>query len=293
MKQRSLTSVSAPVTPSPDSYNNKEKELDARESALKAHSEEIYTLQQLLNDEKNRLEILIRSVNEEKFELDQELQSNRRIFQEKFHQAQLAEDRYKERLYSLDDKEKKLELMIQAFQEEESKLEERWKNIENIERITNELTLTKEKLQNLQRNYLIQQQELNQYKTKNFDSPLILTPEVQERLELMTKKEEELTEIENQLKKEREEIEISASLIRQLNEDLEKQKFAQQKEQKRLKVLEKEIKSKASEEKNHFLTVDADKSFKNSSQGSLHRILVSDMSPFDDKDLFHLEGNYS
>lgn len=293
LKQRSFTCVSAPVTPSPDSFINKEKELEARESSLKAQSEEIYTLQQLLNDEKNRLEILIRSVNEEKFELDQELQSNRRIFQEKLHQAQLAEDRYKERLFSLDDKEKNLELMIQAFQEEESKLEERWKNIENIEKITTELTITKEKLQNLQRNYFVQQQELNEYKTKNFDSPLILTPEVQERLELMVKKEEELTEIENQLKKEREEIEISASLIRQLNEDLEKQKLAQQKEQQRLKSLEKEIKNKETEEKSQFLTVDADKSFKNSSQGSLHRILVSDMSPFDDKDLFHLEGNYS
>jgi allophanate hydrolase subunit 1 len=111
---------------------------------------------------------------------------------------------------------------------------------------------------------------------------------MKEKLENLRKKEEELFEIEQQLKKEREEIEISATLIKQLNNDLEKQKISQQKEQQRLKSLEKEIKQKENEEKSQLFQLEVDKSFKNSSQGSFHKILVSDMSPFDDKELFPL-----
>jgi hypothetical protein len=259
-------------------------EKEMRENALKARADELQTLQQLLNDEKNRVEVMMRSVNEEKLELDQELHNSRRLLQEKIHQAQMAEERFKERYLNLDSKEKKLEHMIQAFQEEESKLEERWKNIENIEKITNELALTKEKLQNLQKQFFFQQQELNEFKLNNSE----FTPEMKEKLENLRKKEEELFEIEQQLKKEREEIEISATLIKQLNNDLEKQKISQQKEQQRLKSLEKEIKQKENEEKSQLFQLEVDKSFKNSSQGSFHKILVSDMSPFDDKELFPL-----
>lgn len=280
-------------TPNMDSLDSRAKELEIRELTIKQKSDELINLQQRLNDEKNRLEVMMRSVSEEKQDLDQEIQNTRRTYQDKIRQAQLAEERFKDRMSTLDSKEQKLEQIIQGFQEEEQKLEERWKNLEKIQQITSELSQTKEKLQSLQKAYSLQQQELIEYKAKSIENPLEYPADWKDRIDLLAKKEEDLQEIEQQLKKEREEIEISASLIGQLNSDLEKQKKFQQRESLRLKELENQLKIRENEVKVEISHLDIDKSFRNSSQGSLHKILVSDMSPFDEKDIFHIEGNYS
>lgn len=292
MKKR-IELGTANTTPNLENVESRMKEMDLREMTLKQKADELMNLQQRLNDEKNRVEVMMRSVSEEKMDLDMEIQNSRRSFQDKIRQAQVTEERFRERMAAMDSKEQKLEQMIQAFQEEELKLEERWKNLENIHAITSELSQTKEKLQSLQKAYAVQQQELSEYKVKSIESPLQFTPDWKDRLESLAKKEEDLQELEDQLNKEREEIEISAALIRQLNEDLERQKISQKKEEIRLKDLEKQLKQKENEVKVEISQLDIDKSFKNSSQGSFHRILVSDMSPFDDKDIFHIEGNYS
>ena len=96
------------------------------------------------------------------------------------------------------------------------------------------------------------------------------------------------------MKKERDDIDISAALIKQLNLDLEKQKNMQTAEQKKLNDLVNEIKAREAEfSRIDTSNIDIDKSFKNSSNGSIRAILVSDMSPFEDKEILNVENPFA
>ena len=191
-------------------------------------------------------------------------------------------------------KERKLEEMISAIQEEESKLDERWKSLNNIENMSKDFDNLKEKYTILQKNYAFQQQELSKLKNTTYEKPLQLSEEHLNRIENIKRKEDELLELENQLKREREEIDITTALIKQLNEDLEKQKISQMLEQQKLNELAQEIRLKENDSvRINISNLDIDKSFKNSSLESVQPIMVSDMSPFEDKDFFSLGNPFS
>ena len=182
--------------------------------------------------------------------------------------------------------------MIFAIQEEENKLEERWKCLENIEKIRLENESLKEQVLLLQKSYLMQQQELLILKENGKFSEI--SEDWKDRIESIKIKEQELAEFEEQLKKERDDIDISAALIKQLNLDLEKQKNMQTAEQKKLNDLVNEIKAREAEfSRIDTSNIDIDKSFKNSSNGSIRAILVSDMSPFEDKEILNVENPFA
>ncbi|OMJ83462.1 hypothetical protein SteCoe_15631 [Stentor coeruleus] len=264
------------------------QEITDKEENIRLKSLDLELMSAKITEERTRLEILRRSLQDEKESIDQEIYSAERACREKMHQATLLEERAKERIQQTELKEQKLEEMIKALQEEEDKLEERWKSVESIQSTSYELAQLKDKYLNLQKSFAEQQMELNDSKYKYSDVPLQLSSELREKMLYLEKKEEDLNEWELQMKKEREEIDMSASLIKQLNEDLEKQKLAQIKEQKRLQELARDIKSKEQEHSHLDIPrMDRSESAKNSSNNSLQRILVSDMSPFDEKDIFH------
>jgi hypothetical protein len=275
-------------------YEQKMKDLSTKEDILTTKASEIDTLYIRLNEERSRLEALTRTLQDQKEELDQNLSATKRITQEKIYQAQLAEERYRERYLQTEFKEKKLEEMITAVQEEERKLEERWNCLENIENLSIELENLKEKYASLQKTYFLQQEELKNLRENNQISMFEASEDLKFRIESIERKEEELQELEHQLKRERKDIDMNTALINQLNEDLNKQKQIQSIEQKKLLELASELKAK---ENNYtrveISNIEPDKSFKNSSTGSIKAILVSDMSPFDEKDIFLLENPFS
>ena len=276
-------------------YEAKISEIREKENNLTARGSEIDTLYIKLNEDRNKLELYISTINDQKEEIEQEMLYTKRSAEEKAYQAQVAEERFRERLLQIEAKERKLDDMIEAFQEEEGRLDERWKNLEKIESISNELEQTKEKYANLYKNYTQQQQELNECRIRHVEKPAQVTDDMKIRIENLRNKEEELNELEMQLKRERRDIDTSAALIKQLHEDLELQKIAQKMEQQKLNELAGEI-SKYREGDSSKINVshlEMDKSYKNSSLGSFHANLVSDMSPFEDKDIFSLENPFN
>ena len=270
-------------------------EICDKENHLKARASEIDTLYTKLNEDRKKLEMYISTINEQKEEIEEEMIFTKRSAEEKAHQVQVAEERLRKRLCQIEEKERKLDEMICAFQEEESKLDERWKNLENIETISNELEQTKEKYAILYKNYTQLQQELNECRIKNTEKPQQIADDIKAKIEKLRNKEEELNELELQLKRERKDIDTSTALIKQLNEDLELQKIAQKMEQQKLNELAAEISRYRETDsiKINISTLEMDKSYKNSSFGSLHANLVSDMSPFEDKDIFSLENPFN
>ena len=192
---------------------NKEAQLSASEKALKSKFS-------MLDAELASIESLKVKLHEQQLILNEEINNYRKL-QMDMIEDQSIPDFDKEQSLVFEEKEKYIEEMIERLNEEEKQFAERWAGLKKIEEnLKSEVDYFKSKCE-----------ELEQKSIRRDESFSI---EFQEKLVSLSNKEEELLILENNLKKERQEIDSTAELIKTLNNDLLYQKIKQDEENEKI-----------------------------------------------------------
>lgn len=195
----------------------------AKENSLANQEKTFKSKLSMLDLELDSLDALKIKLHEQKALLDKEINNYKNLQLEIIREPMNSSEMESESNAYNDEKERYIEEMIERLNEEELKFAER----------VNGFKKTEENIKRDLEYYKNRCEELEQ-KGASKDYSQIADAEYQEKILSLQVKEEELTNMENHLNKEREDIDATADLVKSLNEDLQAQKKVQDEEYERI-----------------------------------------------------------
>lgn len=205
-----------------EEVSNQLSYLRSRETQQTAQEKALKSKLSMLDSELENIETLKSKLQEQKSFLSKEIEMYKNLQLEILNEHSINIESDSEKNIISEEKEKYIEEMIERLSEEENKFSERWESMKKLEEsLRNELDFYKKKCEQLEHQLLSKE-------------PNNIPSDYHAKILSLQTKEEELLAFENNLNKERLEIDSTVELVKSLNNDLQAQKKIQDEEYKKI-----------------------------------------------------------